>query len=172
MLTARAENVVVTRDVAADPGQTELIGHYRTALGPVAGRQVGEAAVALTRAQEVLFDTVRGESVLGNVIADAQLAATDDEQDAGAAFMNPGGVRADLDAGPVTYEEAFPVQPFANNLVTLDLTGAQLHCVLEQQFAVAACCPRPPPSATPSIPTGPQRLPRTPVPAPGSSMTA
>ena len=48
--------------------------------------------------------------------------------------MNPGGVRADLDAGPVTYEEAFTVQPFANNLVTLDLTGAQLDCVLEQQF--------------------------------------
>jgi 5'-nucleotidase len=45
-------------------------------------------------------------------------------------------VRADLDAGPVTYEEAFTVQPFANNLVTLDLTGAQLNCLLEQQFQV------------------------------------
>ena len=51
--------------------------------------------------------------------------------------MNPGGVRADLDAGPVTYAEAFTVQPFANNLVTLDLTGAQLYCMLEQQFTVA-----------------------------------
>ena len=50
--------------------------------------------------------------------------------------MNPGGVRADLDAGPITFEEAFTVQPFSNNLVTLDLTGAQLQCLLEQQFAV------------------------------------
>src|SRR3712207_7558494 len=73
---------------------------------------------------------------LGNVIADAQLAATDDEAGALAAFMNPGGVRADLAAGEVTYEEAFTVQPFANNLVTLDLTGARLNCLLEQQYQV------------------------------------
>ncbi|MGN9813266.1 bifunctional metallophosphatase/5'-nucleotidase [Micromonospora sp. BQ11] len=134
VLTATAENVVVTRDVAKDPAQTELINRYKEVLGPVAGRQVGTTAQVIDRTQETLFGTARGESPLGNLIADAQLAATDDEQNAVAAFMNPGGVRADLDAGPVTYEEAFTVQPFANNLVTLDLTGAQLYCMLEQQF--------------------------------------
>ncbi|MEU5906245.1 bifunctional metallophosphatase/5'-nucleotidase [Micromonospora sp. NPDC047527] len=134
IISAAAENVVVSRDVAKDPKQTALINRYKTVLGPVAGRQVGETTQAITRSQETLFGTAMGESPLGNLIADAQLAATDDEQNAVAAFMNPGGVRADLDAGPVTYEEAFTVQPFANNLVTLDLTGAQLYCVLEQQF--------------------------------------
>ncbi|MET8349539.1 MULTISPECIES: bifunctional metallophosphatase/5'-nucleotidase [unclassified Micromonospora] len=134
VISAAANNVVVSRDVAKDPKQTALIDRYKTVLGPVADRQVGETTQAITRAQETLFGTTMGESALGNVIADAQLAATDDEQSAVAAFMNPGGVRADLDAGPVTYEEAFTVQPFANNLVTLDLTGAQLYCVLEQQF--------------------------------------
>ncbi|MFF5178893.1 bifunctional metallophosphatase/5'-nucleotidase [Micromonospora sp. NPDC000316] len=134
IVSAAAENVVVSRDVAKDPKQTALINRYKTVLGPVAGRQVGETTQAITRSQETLFGTAMGESPLGNLIADAQLAATDDEQNAVAAFMNPGGVRADLDAGPVTYEEAFTVQPFANNLVTLDLTGAQLYCVLEQQF--------------------------------------
>ncbi|GGO13178.1 bifunctional metallophosphatase/5'-nucleotidase [Micromonospora parathelypteridis] len=134
VISAAAENIVVTRDVAKDPKQTALISRYKTVLGPVAGRQVGETSQAITRSQETLFGTSLGESPLGNLIADAQLAATDDEQGAVAAFMNPGGVRADLDAGPVTYEEAFTVQPFANNLVTLDLTGAQLYCVLEQQF--------------------------------------
>ncbi|MEO3776319.1 bifunctional metallophosphatase/5'-nucleotidase [Micromonospora sp. B11E3] len=134
VLTASANNVVVTRDVAKDPAQTALIGRYKTALGPVATKEVGLTTAAITRTQEVLFGTSMGESALGNLIADAQLAATDDEQGAVAAFMNPGGVRADLDAGVVTYEEAFTVQPFANNLVTLDLTGAQLYCLLEQQF--------------------------------------
>ncbi|MGC4747848.1 bifunctional metallophosphatase/5'-nucleotidase [Micromonospora sp. DT201] len=134
VVSAAANNVVVTRDVAKDPKQTALIDRYKTVLGPVAGRQVGVTSQAITRSQETLFGTSLGESPLGNLIADAQLAATDDEQGAVAAFMNPGGVRADLDAGPVTYEEAFTVQPFANNLVTLDLTGAQLYCVLEQQF--------------------------------------
>jgi 5'-nucleotidase len=146
VVSAGAENVIVTRDVARDPAQTALIARYRQALGPIAGKVVGTTAQALTRTQEILFQTgtaadgspiyAMGESALGNVIADAQLAATDDEQGAVAAFMNPGGVRADLDAGPVTYEEAFTVQPFANNLVTLDLTGAQLQCLLEQQFTV------------------------------------
>ncbi|MEU1750776.1 bifunctional metallophosphatase/5'-nucleotidase [Micromonospora arida] len=134
VISAAANNVVVTRDVAKDPKQTALIERYKTVLGPVADRQVGETTTAITKTQETLFGTTLGESPLGNLIADAQLAATDDEQNAVAAFMNPGGVRADLNAGPVTYEEAFTVQPFANNLVTLDLTGAQLYCVLEQQF--------------------------------------
>ncbi|WP_433314104.1 bifunctional metallophosphatase/5'-nucleotidase [Micromonospora sp. CA-269861] len=134
VLSAAANNVVVSRDVAKDPKQTALIERYKFELGPVAGRQVGVTTQAITKTQETLFGTSLGESPLGNLIADAQLAATDDEQNAVAAFMNPGGVRADLDAGPVTYEEAFTVQPFANNLVTLDLTGAQLYCVLEQQF--------------------------------------
>jgi 5'-nucleotidase len=129
VLTASAENVVVTRDVAGDPAQTELIARYRQALGPIAGRVVGTASSTITKTA-----VPSGESPLGDLIADAQLAATDDEQGAVAAFMNPGGVRADLPAGEVTYEEAFTVQPFANNLVTLDLTGAQVQCLLEQQY--------------------------------------
>ncbi len=136
VLTAVADNVVVGRDVVRDPLQTQLIARYTEVLGPIADEVVGEAATALTRTPEVLFPGANGESALGDVIADAQLAATDDEAGAVAALMNPGGVRADLDAGPITYEEAFTVQPFANNLVTLDLTGAQLQCVLEQQFQV------------------------------------
>lgn len=132
-----ADNTVVTRDVARDPAQTELIQRYETALGPVADEVVGETSEEITRVQETLFGDVRGESALGNLIADAQLAATADPAGAVAAFMNPGGVRADLDAGEVTFEEAFTVQPFANNLVTMDLTGAQISCLLEQQFVVS-----------------------------------
>ena len=38
--------------------------------------------------------------------------------------MNAGGIRADINAGPITFGEAFNVQPFANVLVTMDMTGA------------------------------------------------
>ena len=134
-----ARNVVVDRQIPSDPAQSELIGRYRTLLGPIASRQVGVTSAAITRTQEVLLSgdpPVLGQSPLGNLIADAQLAATDEEQGAVAALMNPGGVRAELDAGPVTFEEAFSVQPFNNNLTTLDLTGAQLQCLLEQQFTL------------------------------------
>ena len=48
--------------------------------------------------------------------------------------MNSGGIRADINAGEITYGEAFSVQPFANVLVTMDMTGAQIDALLEQQF--------------------------------------
>ena len=87
-----------------------------------------------------------GESSLGDVIADAQLAATTPANLGGAviAFMNPGGIRGDLlraaissggePVGKVTYGEAFTVQPFGNSLVTKTMTGAQIRQLLEQQF--------------------------------------
>ena len=142
----KAENVVVNQTQAKNAQQTALIARYRELLGPIAGALVGETAAPITREQIRLFQTgaapdgspifALGESPLGNLIADSQLAATEAEQGAVAAFMNPGGVRADLGAGPVTYEEAFTVQPFNNLLTTLNLTGDQVQCLLEQQFVV------------------------------------
>jgi 5'-nucleotidase len=74
-----------------------------------------------------------GESTLGNFVAEVQREATT-RQGAQIAFMNPGGLRADIASGPVTYKEAAVVQPFANTLVVLDLTGAQIRQALEQQW--------------------------------------
>lgn len=48
--------------------------------------------------------------------------------------MNPGGIRADLNAGDITFGELFTIQPFGNTLVQLDMTGAQIIKVLEQQW--------------------------------------
>ncbi len=77
-----------------------------------------------------------GESTLGNLVADVQLWSLEQDgtRDVDIAFMNPGGLRADLAGGEVTYREAADVQPFANTLVTLELTGAQVKQVLEEQW--------------------------------------
>ncbi len=140
-----AENVIVTRDVPADAQVQALVDRYAAIAAPIANEPVGNVTAPITRAQEALLPDLGGESSLGNLIADAQLAATDDEAGAVAAFMNPGGVRADLTYDPspageapgvVTFGEAFEVQPFNNLLTTLDLTGAQLYALLDQQFAV------------------------------------
>ena len=51
--------------------------------------------------------------------------------------MNPGGIRADLiatAAGDVTYGAAFTVQPFNNFVVSMDLTGAQIKALLNEQW--------------------------------------
>jgi 5'-nucleotidase len=75
-----------------------------------------------------------GESALGDLVADAQRTATH----ADIALMNPGGLRSDLLAGPVTWGDVLTLHPFANRLVTLDMTGAQLLAVLEQQWPAAS----------------------------------
>ncbi|SDJ09281.1 5'-nucleotidase [Actinokineospora alba] len=115
-----------------------IVDKYRAAVAPLANKVVGSITADITRAV-----TAAGESALGDVIADAQLAYTSSQQ-AQIALMNPGGIRADLSyafspggeqPGQVTYGEAFTVQPFNNLVVTQTLTGAQLKEVLEQQFA-------------------------------------
>jgi 2',3'-cyclic-nucleotide 2'-phosphodiesterase (5'-nucleotidase family) len=133
-----ATNHLVTR-TTADPEQTEIINRWTAAAAPIANQVVGSVTTDIVRSPN--RDT---EAPLANLIADAQLAATRDPGNGGAqiAFMNPGGVRADVDyeqisggesPGQVTYAEAFAVQPFGNLLVTMDLTGAQIERLLEQQ---------------------------------------
>ena len=68
---------------------------------------------------------------MADVIADAMLDAT---QRAGAvaAFVNTGGVRAGLEAGKITYGLAITVQPFANTLTVLDLSGKEVADAIEE----------------------------------------
>ena len=138
--TMAADNRIVTRDVAKDSLLTALIAKYQAIAAPLENRVIGSITASITRT-----NNAAGESALGDVIADAQLYATADPANGGAsiAFMNPGGIRADLTYasspvgegdGIVTYGESFTVQPFGNNLVTLTLTGAQIDTLLEQQF--------------------------------------
>jgi 5'-nucleotidase len=128
-----ASNVVVGRDVPADPRESALIARYRALLGAPAGVAIGTATAALTRRQGPLVGAQRGESALGDLVADAELAATSSGGSV-AAFVHPGGLRADLPAGPVLGDAAREVLPFNNYLTTVDLTGAQLDCLMEQQF--------------------------------------
>ena len=114
------------------------------AKAEVLGAQVlGKIAGPFNRARLADGSENRGgESTLGNLVAEVQRWATSSPE-AGAAqiaFMNPGGLRADMagSAGGypanLTYKQAAVVQPFANTLVNMKLTGAQIKTVLEQQW--------------------------------------
>ena len=74
-----AENVVVTRGVQPDPKAQQLVDRYAGLAEPIANVPIGRITEDVLRAQEPLVGSLRGESPLGNLIADAQLAATDDE---------------------------------------------------------------------------------------------
>jgi 5'-nucleotidase len=130
-------NQIVTHDIAPDRPTADLVESAKAQVALIAQNIVGSIS------SDIVRDRVAGgESALGNLIADAQLAAT---TSAGAqlALTNPGGIRADLNMAPVDteskpglvdYGEVFAAQPFANPLRVLTLTGAQLKAVLEQQF--------------------------------------
>ena len=133
----------------ARPGETSLIDLYKKLVTPIASNVIGHVTSDVTAAQNAA-----GESALGDLIADAQLAdpsVVTGGQKPVIAFMNPGGIRTDLTAtnskygeptGDVTYEEAFNVQPFNNYLVSMTLTGQQIYDLLAQQVTGANAASR------------------------------
>ena len=125
--------------VTPDPALAALIDRYAMLSGPLANAVIGVTTTDISRQSNAA-----GESALGDVIADAQLAATRDADTGNAvvAFMNSGGIRSDImfaasgseADGELTFGEGFAVHPFGNSLVTMSLTGAQIHTLLESQF--------------------------------------
>ncbi|WP_239514049.1 bifunctional UDP-sugar hydrolase/5'-nucleotidase [Streptosporangium sp. 'caverna'] len=133
-----ADNQIVTRTVTPDPEISAFVQTWKDRVASVANKPLGKITADITNS-----GAASGESSLGNLIADGQLAATKTGGNAQIALMNPGGVRANLTYagsavgegdGVVTYGEAFTVQPFNNLMQAVTLTGAQLKTVLEQQF--------------------------------------
>ncbi|MEO6142449.1 MAG: bifunctional metallophosphatase/5'-nucleotidase [Dermatophilaceae bacterium] len=140
--SVKGTNMIVTRDVAKAADETSLIATYKTLIAPIANKELGTITTDITRTQ-----SPAGESALGDLIADAQVndpSVVTGGQTPVVAFMNPGGIRADLTfkadppettAGIVRYEEAFTVQPFNNYLVSMNLTGADIWSLLGQQWS-------------------------------------
>ncbi|GAA1084681.1 bifunctional metallophosphatase/5'-nucleotidase [Tsukamurella spumae] len=128
---ATAINRVVGRDIPADAATQRLVDYYAKEAKPRADRVIGTIPTDLKR-----DPFPGGDSPLGDVIADAMLFTTRPPNEAAGriALMNPGGVRADLKGGDVTYGAAYTVQPFGNQVVTVSLTGQQIIDLLEQQW--------------------------------------
>lgn len=128
----------VLRAAKPDAAMAQRVARYAELVAPKASRPVGRVTAAITRSFEE-------DSAAGRLIADAQLAATKGLGSV-AAFMNPGGVRANFEcAAPpctITFGQAFTMQPFGNSLVVMSLTGAQLKEMLESQKRGTAGEPR------------------------------
>ncbi|MGN6689054.1 MAG: cell wall-binding repeat-containing protein [Actinomycetales bacterium] len=139
-------NVVVDRSVTPDSRVQSIIDKYKQLVAPIAGKVIGYVTPTNNDGAGVPVVTrtakPSGESPLGDLIADAQLADPSVVANHGTpvvAFMNPGGIRADLAAkdGKVTYEAAFTVQPFNNYLVSMTVTGKDIYDLLQQQWTGA-----------------------------------
>ncbi|MFD7497574.1 bifunctional metallophosphatase/5'-nucleotidase [Streptomyces sp. NPDC059832] len=136
----KSANHVVSRDQPKANDMTALIARWNTLAAPISNRPQGYITADINGR-----GSTAPEKPLGDLIADAQLEglAPADKGGAVVAFMNPGGIRADLvhkasgseGDGVVTYGESFTVQPFTNMMNVVDLTGAQLIEALQQQVS-------------------------------------
>jgi len=139
-LSTAVNHAVLHSQIAPDPAITAVIDKWKPLSDVIGNQEVGEITADIRRAFIGSTEDRGSESNLGNMIADAQLWATQPNS-AHIAFMNPGGIRADLiyaqsgseGDGVVTYAEAFNVQPFSNILMTFPMTGEQVIDALEEQ---------------------------------------
>jgi 5'-nucleotidase len=154
LLSASAHNRIVVNDTATDPDPRDdpplpaqpavaaIVEHYDRRVAALKSRVLGRLEGAFTRTANAA-----GESALGDLVADAQLAATAAPEDGGAdiAMTNPGGLRAGLSqpgGSVVSFGDVFTAQPFNNTLVTISLRGDALKALLEQQWRSATAPPR------------------------------
>ncbi|MBW9093972.1 5'-nucleotidase C-terminal domain-containing protein [Microbacterium jejuense] len=132
-------------DYPADPEVQSIADAAKKQAEVLGAVELGKIAGPFNRAKLAngTSENRGGESTLGNLVAEVQRWATEKPESGSAqiAFMNPGGLRQDMvgsnAAGypaTLTYQQAAVVQPFANTLVNMQLTGAQIKKVLEQQW--------------------------------------
>jgi 5'-nucleotidase len=114
------------RTVYADGGQEDMA--LLDLLAPFMRAADAERGQRVTTLAEPLLNSATGDRRLGQLIADSErrTAAAD------FALYNPGGVRAELPAGPITYGDLHRVLPFGNMLVRVALSGLQLRRLVEQ----------------------------------------
>ncbi|MCW2675943.1 MAG: putative 5-nucleotidase [Modestobacter sp.] len=131
-----ATNVPVTR-TATDPTVAAIVKYWTDRSADAGNVVVGRATADILRSGAPPAAATRdAESSLGNLVAQSQLEALQEDQYGRPviAFMNPGGLRTDIAAGDVTYSELFNVQPFGNTVNAITLTGADVRRILEEQF--------------------------------------
>ncbi|MBK9926601.1 MAG: bifunctional metallophosphatase/5'-nucleotidase [Anaerolineales bacterium] len=140
-LSTAVNHAVIRAQLTPDPAITSIINKWKVLADPIGKRVVGYITGDIKRAFSGSAEDRGAESNAGNMIADAQLWATQ-ANGAQIAFMNPGGIRSDLvyaksgneaADGIITYAESFTFQPFSNILMTIPMTGQQIVSVLEQQ---------------------------------------
>jgi 5'-nucleotidase len=135
---------IIEPNYPADPATTAIVNKAFADAEAPGSVVLGKLGGPFRRARLANGTTENrgGESTLGNLVAEVQRWATASPQVGGAqiAFMNPGGLRQDMTGVPggypanLTYKQAAVVQPFANTLVNMKLTGAQIKTLLEQQW--------------------------------------
>ncbi|MFF2753468.1 5'-nucleotidase C-terminal domain-containing protein [Psychrobacillus sp. NPDC058041] len=144
VVVGHAGKLIKTADKAEDEEAVALLKPYKDRIAAVNDEEIGvtlENALLSPRVTDVGYvpgTSVRAsETILGNLITDGMLAkakAYVKDKKVIMAFQNGGGIRAGINAGPITVGEVITVLPFGNTLATMDLTGAEIKATFEISF--------------------------------------
>lgn len=107
--------------VEDDPQMVSVIKKWNEKVREITDERVTNSTVAMTRSYSE-------ESFLGDMVADAMLNAHPEYD---FAVTNSGGLRQDIDAGPVTVGELISAFPFPNTIVQLEMKGSDLRAMFE-----------------------------------------
>ncbi len=105
-----------------DPAVQRVIQDYEKNLGVKLQRVLGKLTAPLRRNRSFFTSTA------GNWMSDVIRKAGG----AQIGFMNKGGIRCDLEAGEISFEDIYRLMPFDNTIVSMDLTGAQVRGIARQ----------------------------------------
>jgi 2',3'-cyclic-nucleotide 2'-phosphodiesterase (5'-nucleotidase family) len=114
-------NYLFDDEVEDDPQMLKIIDKWKTKLSSITEEKVTTTTQALTRSYSE-------ESLLGNMVADAMLNSYPKYD---FAVTNSGGLRQDVDAGPVTVGELISAFPFPNTVVQLNMKGSDVRTMFE-----------------------------------------
>jgi 5'-nucleotidase len=137
--TAPTGYAILAKDATIDAAVQSYVNLAATLKNQVVGSITADIKRALLANSSTPTRDETAEGPMGDVMADVYLSGG---PQADIAFINPGGVRADLiykNGGAVTYGDLLTVAPFGNTLATVDLTGAQIVRLLEQQWEAPNC---------------------------------
>ena len=127
LTAATGEPILIEQAMPEDEAIAARVKEMAAPIEELRNKQVAETAAPIDGGR----DSCRAkECEMGSLVADAMLARVKD-QGVTIAIQNGGGLRASIDAGPVTMGEVYDVLPFQNTLSTFEATGATILAALE-----------------------------------------
>ena len=127
IVEAKGEPLIMDKAVAEDSDTLARIAELAQPLEEIRSKVVAESGAEIDGNRD---NCRQIECTMGNLVADATLARVKD-QGVTIALVNSGGLRASIDAGPVTMGEVLTVLPFQNTLSTFEVSGETLVAALE-----------------------------------------
>jgi len=143
LITSIDGNVIKLADFEPDAGALEIVNKYKPRIEEIMNQEIGltlDEPLLNPRASDIGNESgvsVRNsETILGNLITDGMLhkARQYSKEKVVMALQNGGGIRASIDAGPVTTGEIITVLPYGNTLALMQLTGAEIVAAFEHSL--------------------------------------